>query len=61
MGIGREMQKRKMIAIEPETHTMVLEYISNIKQATGLKITSASFYRAAVLEKLQRDKHKRII
>jgi PhoPQ-activated pathogenicity-related protein len=40
---------------------MVMEYLKSMKQSTGTKITISSFYESAVIEKLQRDKHKRLI
>jgi len=55
------ISKRKMIPITPETHAMVQEYLKTLKQSTGLKVTFSSFYETAVFEKLQRDKHKRIL
>ena len=54
------MVKRKMIPSTPKTHNLVLEYLKTLKQSTGTKITISSFYESAVIEKLQRDKHKRI-
>ena len=53
--------KRKMIPSTSETHAMVLEYLKTVRQSTGAKITISSFYESAVIEKLQRDKHKRIL
>ena len=55
------MVKRKMIPSTPSTHAMVMEYLKSMKQSTGTKITISSFYESAVIEKLQRDKHKRLI
>ena len=53
--------KRKMIPSTSETHAMVLEYLKTVRKSTGAKITISSFYESAVIEKLQRDKHKRIL
>ena len=53
--------KRKMIPSTSETHAMVLEYLKTVRQSTGAKITISSFYESAVIEKLQREKHKRIL
>ena len=49
-----------MIPSNPKTHNLVLEYLKTLKQSTGTKITISSFYESAVIEKLRRDKHKRI-
>ena len=53
--------KRKMIPSTPDTHNLVLEHLNKIRRNTGAKITIASFYESAVIEKLQRDKFKRAI
>jgi len=50
-----------MIPSTSETHAKVLEYLKAVKQTTGLKWTISSFYESAVTEKIQRDKHKRIL
>jgi len=55
------ISKRKMIPSTSETHAMVLEYLKIIRQSTGAKITISSFYDSAVTEKIQRDRHKRIL
>jgi len=58
---GHMVAKRKMIPSTSETHAKVLEYLKAVKQTTGLKWTISSFYESAVTEKIQRDKHKRIL
>ena len=58
---GHMISKRKMIPSTSETHAMVLEYLKIIRQSTGAKITISSFYDSAVTEKIQRDRHKRIL